>query len=436
MEAHAAVPKFQPRLQRREGRAVTKISHHRGPISSEAKASLTQVLAALVIAVIPVGPLVQAPIGGKTFSISASQTLILLLCAHLMMSSLARRTQRVPGVPWPLGVMALAAGLMLPPVFFGPDLGAAAQAYMNFLLGTAGGILIGYIWRMAVPDRIGIIDCAIAVFLLWASAQLLLAFVGSAELGLTLHQAAVVPWGGSNYVAGVMSVAAFALIGRLRQLAKVKLVFFIPVVAGLATAAATLSRGAILASAVGLAVYLWRAGRTPARTLLFRLGALSVPLLAWAALVAVTNSRLAVNSQAAKNIDIRFDQYALAWTDLASSPLIGNGWLSFRETAYAALGNQTSFVHNFVMSFLQMGGLLFGLPFLIVLIVCAYRASRREGTLISAIVAAFTIALSDPFFESTVAAIVVWAVLGRSISRASKPPPIHRGRAGHPSGRK
>lgn len=375
--------------------------------------SFTEVLAALILASIPFGPLFKASVGGKTMSLTASQTLVVILILHLLISLAAGKTPQAPGLRWPIGRMAAVAGLMMFPVLIAPDVAAAGQAYVNFALGTVGGLAVGYLWCMTPVNRVGALEAGLTIFLVWATMQLLLAFAAAGEF-MGFHQAAVTPWGGSNYVAGTMVVAAFALLGRLRRVGPISLFWALPAIAAIAVSLLTLSRGAILATSVAMATFLWTAAQTPTQRFLYRGTALIVPLLAWIGLQAATANRLSINSQATKNVEIRFDQYALAWNDFSESPLFGKGWVSFRETAYDALGNETSFVHNVFMSFLQMGGLLFGLPVLVLLIGAVFRSSRQEPLLAPAIFAALTIAMSDPFFESSAAALVTWSVIGRA----------------------
>lgn len=382
--------------------------------------SLTEVLAALVLALIPFGPLMQASVVGKTLSFTASQAFVSLLILHLLISSLARKTPRVADARWPVGRMVMIAAIMLPPALLAPDLAAAGQAYVNFALGTVGGIIVGYIWCLAPAENVGAIDIGLAVFLVWATIQLAFAFSTASE-SMTFHQAAVTPWGGSNYVAGTMVVGAFALVGRLIRVSGVSFIRFGPAIAAIIVAVMTLSRGAILATAVGLGAFLWTVGVTSAKKLLLRITALLVPFGAWVALHLATENRLAINSQATRNVEIRFEQYALAWADFGESPFTGKGWVSFRETAFEALGNQTSFVHNVFLSFLQMGGIVFGLPILVFLIMSVLRACNADPLLAAATLAAVTIAMSDPFFESTAASIVAWAVIGKAIQNRSSP---------------
>jgi hypothetical protein len=86
------------------------------------------------------------------------------------------------------------------------------------------------------------------------------------------------------------------------------------------------------------------------------------------------------------------------------------------------MGTSQTFGHNLVLSFLQIGGLL-AVPFLVVLIVIVIRIVLRGGLIAAGVAASIAIAMTDPFFEGSVAATIAIAaaIFGLSISRGGDP---------------
>ena len=175
---------------------------------------------------------------------------------------------------------------------------------------------------------------------------------------------------------------------------------------GVFVAILTLSRGALLAAAVGLLVLFWSAGRTVWTRGLFRTaGAVGV-----LAVVPVMQYLISARSQGGfnpeENVADRFTLFELAWRSFLESPITGTGWLALRDMS----ADNISFAHNMVVSFLQIAG-LFGAAYVVILLVESFRAMRRRPLMGAAVAAALAVSMSDPFFESAIGATVSWAAI-------------------------
>lgn len=357
---------------------------------------IERILAFAIIASIPIGPVISIGVSGRGIHVALAQILSLLLSAHLIFSKIALFGRLKTG----LGIAALLASAMAPPLLLVSDLAPAAVAYFNYATGVMGGIALGYVWARTSRDRMGVIDLGLAVFLTSGGGQLIVNYMSASSLN-ALHQNAETPWGNSNYVAACLVVGAFVLISRGLETHKLRVVM-IPVLISVAAALLTLSRGAALSLAVGLGVLLWTGGRTSWQRFVLRLLSIAMPFGALYILSKVEELRYQGSSHANANIDSRLLLFQAAWNDFLHSPIVGNGWVSFREVSALAVEEQ-SFAHNFFLSFMQIGGVLFGLTTVFVYLAVMIRAIRKSWLIAPAISAAFTISMSDPFFESTVA---------------------------------
>jgi len=367
-------------------------------------------LAALTIVTIPLGPLLIT-VGTRALPVYWSQIAFAALCFHLIFSSLAARARRAAAPPMRVGLALSLITLMGVGLISPRDELAAVLAYANFSTAVLGGVLVGRLWAYDRAERFGTIDKAWYIFVLTAAAQLLSSF-GNAQSFTELHQNSVTPWGESNFVAGVIVVASLLVLARLADTAS-PWILGIPIVCACAVALATLSRGALLAAGVGVATYLWALGRRPFSKFALRVTALAVPIVLLMALNGVTSIRSQVNSQVFANIDARWRLYETALGEFRASPIIGTGWASLRQVSETG---QSTFAHNVVFSFLQIGG-LGGLAFLCIVAVFSIVAIRRFPRLASPILGALAVSMTDPFLESYVAGLLFWAIIWLGASR-------------------
>ncbi|MFZ4893077.1 O-antigen ligase family protein [Plantibacter sp. Mn2098] len=375
---------------------------------------LTSFLAAAVLALIPWGPVLTFSAQGSTASLSASQIAIVFLAVQLFFSSLLAHNLGRKQIEVHSGLILVLLGLMIVPTFTAQVLGAAASAYLNFSFGIVGGILVGAVWAQTSRAQLGWVDAGLGIFLVGGATQLVISFSGSSDVA-GLHQSSQTPWGNSNYVAGALVVGSIALLARIRSSSRRPSIFaYLPALMATAVALLTLSRGAVIALCVGAVVFVWNMAERPLPKFFLRAIALVIPFVALFLIDSATSQRLAVNSRVLVNVDSRFELFRLAAEEFASSPFIGTGWLSFRGVSGAEIETQ-SFAHNLVLSFLQIGGLVFGLPVVTLIVVFVFRACRSDRLLSAAALSAIAISMTDPFFEGTVGGILVWAVVVKCV---------------------
>lgn len=305
------------------------------------------------------------------------------------------------------GVMFLMCALLLQ----GPSAAAVLTAF-SFALPTLGGWIAGRRWGGLWEER-SWIDVGLMIFagITCVSLVVIAAAAGSVS---EFHRASVLPWGASNYVAGVLVVCALLLWARHRV---VRAAGTLSVIAGVVSIL-TLSRGAFVALGAGMLVLLWNAGRTSLSRLTLRVFSGAVLFLGVFGMERITAQRSVGGYDPGSNISARFELYELAWHQFFASPIVGTGWLGMRDPAFATLGHSVSFAHNIVLSFLQIGGLL-GLIWLVILGKAALRCWRTAPVLRPALAASLAIAMTDPFFEGSVAALVSWLVIGAGCALAS-----------------
>ncbi|MEW1918629.1 O-antigen ligase family protein [Pseudarthrobacter oxydans] len=371
---------------------------------------IDQFLAALIFAAIPFGPVINIGTSGRGAHVALAQVLTFVLALHLAFTKLASITSFKTGLGFGLGLVLI----MAPALFIAPDIAPAAVAYFNYSTGVVGGIVIGMAWARSERHTLGVIDAGLAAFLLLGTAQLLTGFLGASSLN-SLHQNAQTPWGNSNYVAACLVVGAFVLLARGLETHSFRRVL-VPVIAAIIVAMLTLSRGAALSMAVGAAVLLWTAGTRPWQKSILRLCSIFLPILAIYMVTQLEDLRYQGSSHANSNIESRLKLFNAAWADFVESPWFGNGWISFRSVSAGAVEEQ-SFAHNFLLSFLQIGGIFLGLLTVVIFLALMIRAIRRNPYIAPPLFAAFAISMSDPFFESTVANLLTLSAVFFSLTR-------------------
>jgi hypothetical protein len=385
--------------------------------------SLNAALAGLPLALIAVGPVIVAGIGGRTLPVYASQIAIAVLVIHIGFSVLAHHS--FGGVPVTMRWLLAAAALLAVPLIWTTDPAAGVLAYCNFAAGTVGGLAIAHVWT-AMPRGYSWIDVGYIVFLVGGIAQLLVSYSRSSSVN-SLHQSTQTPWGNSNVAAGCLVVAALIVMARSARMGRYRMYAITVGLVAIGAASLTLTRAAIVASAVGAMFFLWsksgqqrprrlrpavtasrRAGGSDLVRLLLRVLAVLIPVVAFMGVDRATELRAQLNERVYQNVDVRLALYQVAWKSFLRSPLTGTGWASFREASLDT-GKSETFAHNLVLSMLQIGGLL-SLPYLVVLAVLVYRALRHGGPYTAAIAASIAISMTQPFFESTVGNLIILPV--------------------------
>lgn len=369
-------------------------------------------LAAAVLASIPIGSVISFGMTGRGANIALAQLLTLVLALHLIFSKLASPRHYKSGLGFAISFVLL----MAPAFVIAPDMAPAAVAYFNYATGVVGGVTIGICWARSRFDRMGIVDAGLVLFLVVGAAQLVQGFLGASSIN-SLHQNAQTPWGNSNYVAACLVVGAFLLLARGMETGSVRLVVM-PFLGVVIVALLTLSRGAAISLAVGVAILLWTAGSRSWQRVALRLISVALPFFALYLITALEKVRYQGSRHSSSNIDSRIKLFGAAWEDFLGAPWVGNGWVSFRSVSANAVEEQ-SFAHNFFLSFLQIGGITFGLATVVAILVVMIRAVRRRPHIAPTLCAAFAISMSDPFFESTSANLITFAaIFSTTLSRA------------------
>ena len=367
-------------------------------------------LAALTVVSASSGAIGVIAVGGSAFQIFPIQIMGPVLSLHLAVSStLMRHRIHSEMLRRPL-VLSLTLILFgIPPVLAAGSTGSAIAAYLNFATGVIAGASVGVVWASCPPSRANAIDWAVGVFVLISSVELIVSF---AEVGsLAAHEYAKTAWGGSNFVAGVLVVASLALISRSREVDRGRFALRVFAVIGAAGALSTFSRGGLIALTVGVLVFTWF-GPRPQRGLSFRrLIALAIPGAGIIALDYITSTRLSVNRQVEENISLRQTLWEIAWGQFGSHPAFGTGWTALESAVAPVLGTQTTFAHNAVLSFLQIGGLICGLPMLAIFGAWAWKAGRANPALAAPVAAGLCISLTDPFLEGLIGGAFFWATV-------------------------
>lgn len=293
-----------------------------------------------------------------------------------------------------------------------PITSRATLTALHFMVGVLLGALIGVNWRKAGHGR-SFVSLGLLGFTAITVAQLAAIFLESRS-PTAFHSEAVLSWGASNYVAGVLVTAAFVLIGQ-RSFARLSVLVGY---AALVVALGTLSRGAILAVGAGAAAHLWSTGRTPAAKFALRLSCISLPILGMMLLGKVTALRSVGGYDPTQNTDARFVLYRAAWEQFKANPIFGTGWTGLES----ALPSQfvTALAHNIVLSLLQIGGTL-GVIMLVILF-RLNRAAWRTPSARGALAGAAAISMTDPFYEGLVGSMLILAFIV-SVTRIAGTPP-------------
>lgn len=375
-----------------------------GETETRSHLSLDSALAGLCFVAIPLGSL---PIGtgNRTLLVSIYYGFVAMLGLNLAFGVLAPRGHRYPNLGRNSKLAIGLVFLLLVPVLVSRLELRGLVAFSAFVLGTVGGILIGTVWSHSGP-RLGFVDLGAAIFLVIAAIQLAAKFRSASGIS-SFHRVAVLDWGASNYIAGVIVVVSFALAARLKELDSRPLFLAVPAL-GIFSALLTLSQGAAIAATVGLLVFFWNSGRTAFARGLFRAVGVATAFASWPVLQYVVAARSQGGFDPGQNITARWFLFGLGWREFLSSPFTGTGWLALRNLD--AFGAKVSFAHNLVVSFLQIAG-LFGALFVLILVLESIRGLRRKPLMGAAVVAAISISMSDPFFEGGAGAMVSWAVI-------------------------
>lgn len=367
-------------------------------------------LAGLTLASAASGKLFSIGTSGGSLVVYPVQVLGPILLAFLLIS-LATRSSANP-LPGAWSRIGLAFGLIaigLIPLAVSANTGPALAAYFNFCTGISAGFAVGVAWSRTAVNKFTAMDLGLAVFIFASAAQVLIAIYGG---DLTyVHENANTAWGGSNYVAGVLTVALLIAAQRAILVDRGKILLAAAAVVGGIGCLATLSRGGAIALAAGLAVMLWGRGRVQFTRVLTRIIALAVPIVGFVLVQAITDSRLQINQQAAMNLQLRGALYEVAFNEFLRSPFVGTGWAGLELAAYPVLGSRTTYAHNVLLSFLQIGGLTVGLTLLLAITWGLVRGLRAGPIYAAPLVAAVFISLSDPFLEGTVGAAFFWVAV-------------------------
>lgn len=358
-------------------------------------------LPALLVISISFGVCFQKHIGTSTLQIYWAQVLIF---AIIMVQPL-RKDHRL----LPIGVKraAILTISMVPALIFAESFESSVVAYVNFVSGICGGLIVATDMKPTYP-KMTVLDWSFIAIPLITSFQLLSTLSGASEID-QLHQNATTSWGQSNYVAGLMIVWNCFGIPRLLITRAPRWVFLV-VIFTTSIALLTLSRGAAVTTAVGLlSVGWWAASRTKWK-LATRLLSMGVLLVGYEAVATFTRIRGQINDRVDQNIGDRFTLYHLAWKDFISSPVTGRGWLAIRSESISATGLESSFAHNFFLSFLQMGGLC-ALPVIIIVLSGIISLYKSGSPMWPAALAGFALSMTDPVFEGWVGGLTMWTLL-------------------------
>jgi len=383
---------------------------------------LNSVLAGLCLALVPAGNALSFSGGGKSLGLPASYFAVAALMLNMCLGALMRGVDH-SDLLRSLKLAVALLGLLSVPVFLSGLESLQVVAFVSFAVGTLGGLLVGVAWAHQ-PDRLNAVDAGAAFFVLATVVQLGRLFTSAQDLS-TFHRAAVLDWGGSNFIAGVLVVVSIALAARISRTRTSPLLMCIPGL-GLVAAFATLSRGAIVAAACGLLVLLWSERRSPLMRAILRTAGILVVLLAVPAIRYVAAARSVGGYNPETNVSGRLSLLRLAWSSFEQSPVTGTGWLTLRTAPGVAY--HYSYAHNLFVSFLQIAG-VFGALFLLLLLREAWRAVRADPAMGAAIVAALAMSMTEPFFEGTAGAMVAWALIAYSRSAQTTDPDAKRASA-------
>lgn len=302
--------------------------------------------------------------------------------------------------------------------------------YLNFAVAVVGGTGVGLVWHR-LWRRVSAVDLGLAGFIVGAVIQISVDIATreganlATKLALT-HQQMVLTWGGSNYVAAVLLLAALLAGARVVAAGLPWWTYIVPA-AGVLGSTALLSRGAAIACLVGLACAVWLTTRTVRRRALWLVAGLALDVVYFVVTLAAMSGRFlapgrtsdggmdgvvdvlsstAASPAGSQNINARVDLIKAAWRQFTSNPLTGSGWWALRAEEIA--GAQISYAHNLFLSFLQIAGVAGGVA-LIVLAVLGWSAFRGSLLIAPFLIAASVLLMTDPIMESTNGGQLIWA---------------------------
>jgi hypothetical protein len=356
---------------------------------------------AAVVLTVALGPLSLAHLGAHTKLVYTSQavTVLYLVFRALGPKSVVRLRGKAVAA---LLILSMTPALLVAPVFR-----SAVVAYSNFTTGVLAAIVLAT--GFAAAGSGNYVRRAIYWLPVITAVQLIFSLRNATQVS-QLHQNAHVSWGNSNYVAALIVTWVTLTVPYLIE-RKGSKILFLPQAFAVVVALLTLSRGATIAAAVGLASTIWWVTRGSTWRLAVRGAVALMPFGVILALGYISHLRSVQNHNAAVNVTNRFSLYRIAFHDFETSPLLGHGWVSLRAESSAALGGeQESFAHNLFASFLQMGGLT-ALPVLVFVVGATWTLCKRGSPLFPAALAGFAISMSDPFFEGYVGAMTMFGIL-------------------------
>jgi O-Antigen ligase len=355
---------------------------------------------AVVVLTVATGSLPGILLGTKTHIVFTSQVVaVVYLLLRLVGPASAERLRGQ-------GICAVLILSMAPALVVAPSFRSAVVAYTNYTTGVLAALIVAT--GFFVERSGSYIRRAIYWLPVITAIQLIFSLRNATQIS-AFHQNAHISWGDSNYVAALIIVWVTITIPYLIEHRRPKR-YYLPLVFAAVVALLTLSRGATIAAAVSVASIIWWSTKGATWRLALRATVTFVPLVAILAVGYIGHLRSAQNHNAAVNVSSRFSLYRIALKDFENSPLVGHGWVSLRAESASAIGQQESFAHNLVASFLQMGGLTAS-PVIIFVIVATVTLCRRGSPLFPAALAGFAISMSDPFFEGYVGAMTMFGIL-------------------------
>lgn len=378
-------------------------------VRGRAVGSMSVLLAFLLVVTMPLGPLATIEIGGRSFSLSCAMLILPFALADWAVSRLGQRALPPPAPHVTKAAIAVLL-LLLPPVVYSLEPIAGTLAYLNFFIGVAGGLVVGRAWASRRLDSTNPMDVAFYIFIAVTAVQMSLSF-RDAESASHLHRMADLSWGASNYVAGCLSVLGVMLIVRARLMVKHRVYAYVAAVVAIVFSSLTLSRGGVVATAVGAAAILWFIPKKPVWKFLGRTVALAAPVVAYFGISHIEAQRAMIDRQVYVNIDLRFMLWQSAIDSLFENPIFGTGWAGFRVVTAGASETHT-FAHNLFLSYGQIGGILFGLSAVVIILATGIGAVKRWPPILPPLLAALAISMTDPFSEGTMASLILWSAFG------------------------
>jgi len=359
---------------------------------------VASVLATTVLILLPAGTAHNLSLLGGHLAVTWSELVTPLLVAHIALMP-ARSPANIR-----LSALSAILGLLAVPAVLSPSLSSALAAFFNFAFGVIAGFAIGYVWTLVPSDRLNSVDIGVLVSSTIISIQVFAAISGKANDAI--HVSAATDLGGSNYLAGILAVLALAAYGRLRVVGAPVVAYGL-IVIPVAAIVSTLSRGGLVALAVGACVVLWQDTSHTTWVVPRRMALVAILFVASYGLARIS----AIRGQGIDlNVSTRYALFRLAWNGFLSSPLTGQGWATFRDVTRDSIGEPITFAHNLLLSFLQIGGIL-AVPLLVIIVRWTILAAKHRPEMLPAIAAGIALAMTDPLLEGFVGGLVMWIAL-------------------------